>query len=365
MTFIVLFLLTLASLSIFIFIPYWTRRTESFGVSIPESLYERKDLAKMRKQYAISMSLIGLILLIIFLSIYIFMEVSETGLAILVTTLVIIYLFASFITYLVFHFKMKKLKAKEDWQNKRIQKTLVYTKFRDEKLTISNWWYIIPFVATLSIALLTLFKYDQLPNEIPINYNLAGEVTNWRTKSYGTVLMMPALQLFLIATFLFINIIIARAKQQVSSENPEKSIQQNVIFRRRWSIFLFISSIVMIAMFILFQIDSYFLKMNKVVMLILPMMVSFGMLIGALILSVTTGQGGSRVKLPENKDESVIDYDDDDYWKLGQFYFNKEDPAVFIEKRFGIGWTMNFARPLGWIFLISVIAIPLIIAIAL
>src|SRR5690625_7070713 len=34
------------------FIPYWTRRTESFGVSIPEVEYHSTPLKKMRKHYA-------------------------------------------------------------------------------------------------------------------------------------------------------------------------------------------------------------------------------------------------------------------------------------------------------------------------
>jgi uncharacterized membrane protein len=32
------------------------------------------------------------------------------------------------------------------------------------------------------------------------------------------------------------------------------------------------------------------------------------------------------------------------FWKLGIFYFNPENPKVFVPKRIGIGWTLNFAR---------------------
>ena len=31
------------------------------------------------------------------------------------------------------------------------------------------------------------------------------------------------------------------------------------------------------------------------------------------------------------------------YWKVG-FYFNPKNPKIFIPKRMGIGWTMNFGR---------------------
>jgi uncharacterized membrane protein len=34
------------------------------------------------------------------------------------------------------------------------------------------------------------------------------------------------------------------------------------------------------------------------------------------------------------------------HWKFGLFY-NKEDKRIFPPKRFGFGWTINFANPLS------------------
>jgi hypothetical protein len=52
-------------------------------------------------------------------------------------------------------------------------------------------------------------------------------------------------------------------------------------------------------------------------------------------------------------------------WFLGTFYYNPEDPAVLVAKRFGIGYTLNFARTAAWLILaaallISVVAILLV-----
>src|SRR5699024_8557051 len=94
-----------------------------------------------------------------------------------------------------------------------------------------------------------------------------------------------------------------------------------------------------------------------------PHIGALGMTIGAIALAVTTGQGGSRVKLTNETTEEVIDQDDDRYWKLGQFYYNKADPALFLEKRFGIGWTINWARPLAWISLIVLMVLVTVIPI--
>lgn len=42
-----------------------------------------------------------------------------------------------------------------------------------------------------------------------------------------------------------------------------------------------------------------------------------------------------------------MNQDDDAQWKLGMFYVNKNDSSLFIEKRYGIGFTINFGNPLA------------------
>ncbi len=54
----------------------------------------------------------------------------------------------------------------------------------------------------------------------------------------------------------------------------------------------------------------------------------------------------------------------DRYWKWGMFYFNPDDPALLVEKRFGIGYTMNFARGQAWIILALTLLVPVAIAFA-
>jgi uncharacterized membrane protein len=38
----------------------------------------------------------------------------------------------------------------------------------------------------------------------------------------------------------------------------------------------------------------------------------------------------------------------DDCWKAGVVYYNPNDPVLFVEKRAGFGYTMNFANPWAW-----------------
>lgn len=51
-----------------------------------------------------------------------------------------------------------------------------------------------------------------------------------------------------------------------------------------------------------------------------------------------------------------------DGWRLGGIvYYAPEDPALFVPKRVGIGQTFNFARPMAWVILVAILALPLVI----
>ncbi len=42
-------------------------------------------------------------------------------------------------------------------------------------------------------------------------------------------------------------------------------------------------------------------------------------------------------------------------WKLGLFYFNPVDSALFVEKRIGIGYAVNYGNPLSWLVMIGLV----------
>ena|SRR5689334_2810986 len=54
--------------------------------------------------------------------------------------------------------------------------------------------------------------------------------------------------------------------------------------------------------------------------------------------------------------------DDDQYWFGDFFYNNPDDSAMFVPKRYGFGWIMNFGNPRGKVFMIGMLLLPLLIA---
>ena len=57
----------------------------------------------------------------------------------------------------------------------------------------------------------------------------------------------------------------------------------------------------------------------------------------------------------------AVFYDDDRYWYAGVFYNNPDDPALFVPKRFGLGWTLNFGHPQAKLVLIGILLLMLVL----
>jgi uncharacterized membrane protein len=55
--------------------------------------------------------------------------------------------------------------------------------------------------------------------------------------------------------------------------------------------------------------------------------------------------------------------DDERYWSGGIFYNNLNDSDLFVPKRFGLGWTMNFGHPQAKLVLIGMLLLFLVLLI--
>lgn len=54
-----------------------------------------------------------------------------------------------------------------------------------------------------------------------------------------------------------------------------------------------------------------------------------------------------------------FDKQNDSLWKFGILYFNPKDPSLFVEKRTGLGWTLNFANKYAYGILLILILLVL------
>lgn len=351
-------LLTL--LAIQLLIPNVTRKNIFLGVKIPEDRFKTDEVKDIIRRYRIETTIVGIFLLIISSAIS-YKSMNEM----MFVAFIFIYIIVLFLVYLRWNKRAKALKKNMGWDKLGTNTVVVDTNLskgiESEKI-LSKKWFLIPIGIILINIFLSLYMYPSIPDKISTHWDLAGNVDGWMNKSIWTALLMPFTQLFMAAIMYLTYYFIKKSKKQINPNNPELSIEKNIKFVRVWGIYLLVSTIALELIFTYGNMATLGIVSNMKMFTFITLLVTAIMVIGAIVIGVKVGQGGDRLKL-DGKEEvsSKYDIDDDKYWKLGNsIYYNKEDPSIIVEKRVGIGWTVNAGTTIGMIILI----VPIIIIIA-
>ena len=339
---------------IFAIMPYIGRRTLTFGVSIPSNVFDDERLKKMRGSFAATVVILGVLLGAFSLLPYFLLD--ENTAVLLMTVLVFVYIVLIGVLYITRFRKVKAIKKEEGWAQTAPVITATDTKFSAHKRSVSALWfllYVVIIAATLAAGLLL---YEQIPEEVVMQSDFDGNPTRMVEKSMRLIMFAPAIQAAMALLMGFVYWMMQRTPPVIDPEQPQVSSIQNAKFRYRWSAFIVFMGIVLILIFAFMQLTFIVTVPQS-----LTMWVTLGstavIVITAIVLSITTGQSGSRIKIAKTKDGGTINRNDDKYWKGGAFYINKDDPALFVEKRFGVGFTINFGRPLAIILFVGILAV--------
>ena len=350
----------------FAFTPYATRKTELFGINIPSSETRNPKANKLRRNYRDIIIISGVLFLVVQIILFVLPNVAEQTQVNVFVILLFVYMALCFFIYLLFHNKMKKLKEKLEW-NKASKDTVVSNEIVVDTAPINNdvipakWLFLYPLIAAITI-LCIIFVWPFIPAEIPMQIGFDGEVSRWAAKSIQTIILIISSQWLILFIMAVVYFIMKNAKRQIDVAEPEASKVQGSRFRHILSACMVFGGAILGAimglMFILMFLNasSKFITMVPLIILVLT-------IVFVVVLYTRIGQGGSRLASSKVPNNSVVNRDDDKYWKLGVFYFNKEDPAVFVEKRFGLGYTNNFARPLSWIIFLGLVAVIVVFTI--
>src|SRR5699024_5097247 len=141
----------------------------------------------------------------------------------------ILYIIIGFFVYLKYHRQIKVLKLEKGWHQDVENKVLVDTTFRNQAYSFSVLWYLIPLGIILFTTLITFMNYEQIPKQIPTNYDLQGNVTNSTEKTGKSVLFTPSIQMFLLFVFVFVHFVIHKSQQQVSTKNDASIVSWTLL----------------------------------------------------------------------------------------------------------------------------------------
>ena len=337
--------------------PWFMKKNECFAVTIPESAQADVRFLAFRKRYAAAVLAVTLICTVALgvVSNVVLGKMSSAAdaaslNAILVAAIVAtatIPLIASFALMLHYRKKVKAIKREEGWRAET-DEAVAFIGFEEAPAPPSLAWSVVYVPIVLITLALGLALYPSTPDLVPTHIDFAGNVNQWTPKGPALIAFPLLVEVFMAACFIFSHWMTIRSKKDVDPARPAISAYAYGAFARAECILLLVGGSVLTAVLgiVMILMMTEFLSMLVTMVLIIVATLVF---VGATIaFSVVYGQSGSRLvkRLEENGD---IIADNDERWKAGIFYWNKDDASLFLPKRFGVGWTMNWARPAAWV----------------
>ena len=176
-----------------------------------------------------------------------------------------------------------------------------------------------PFLAIAAAAYFLNTHWSQIPPQFPVHWGVNGEPNRWASRDfagvYGSLLIGTAINLFFLA-FAWVLVRISR-----------KTAMRYVTIRMlQVMLYPVTFSFVFAALLPLLQIPT---STIPVVTLLIPA-------VTLLFTGALAYWSYQKIRMPAVSGE-VPEPQSDSYWKLGFFYWNPQDPAIFVSKRVGIG----------------------------
>lgn len=211
-------------------------------------------------------------------------------------------------------------------------------------------WLTVAVVILLVAIAVGVEAYPTIADPTPLHWNATGQADAYAPKSvwsvFGTVLIGLGVVALLFACSFLVRLAPLRA---VVGDTPVESLRRTRLRHR-----LLTSLLGQLAVVVAVQIgwlaaagwfapdgsETIMAGVIVLILLVLVVLVTFAVRYRHAVASWSAPSRGGRSDAP----------DDDRFWKGGLVYVNRDDPSVFVEKRFGVGWTVNFGSTGGKAF---------------
>lgn len=330
-----------------VFIGSFSKKGYTLGVSVPKDVRETEIMKQILKDYKF-MSLT----MTIFLSQCQYNLTYITKSVGFLTLFFFISLGLLALPLIIYNKNLKTMTAGLSYDKKKI--VLLDSDKSKIDLRKTMWLGYGASLIFIIIASLVLYiNYDKIANELIMKVDFDGTITRTAKKSYKNLFYPSIISLGMLIMFYFINLIIIKVRPRISTEDPELSLKNNLKAKKARTYYLILNTFLMTLLFVL-GVNILAIKNNIIPLYILTVIMVLVSIGGAIYLGMKVGTDGSRL----DKMDDFSFEEDDKYWILGaHFYNNPDDPAIFVAKRIGVGYTINIGRPLGKLIMIIIYAI--------
>lgn len=332
----------LLTAAIYAALPSWHRETFLFGVTVAPAFHSTAEAQTLLRRYRMG------VLIVSFPCLLICPWALQNDVQWLFITGILLQPLAVAVLFARFHRRVLPFAAPVS--------SVRVANISPETEKMPGGWItaISPCILLALSAFYVRLHWAEVPARFPVHWDLNGAPNGWANRSFMGVYAPTLIGLLIFCFLLAIEWSILHGAGR-GGQNPE-NVQWRSRFRHatltltvaiQWLICITFSYIVLLPFF----------AARKGPVGLWPI------LIGTLL---TIGFFVWRLIRLNQEPGSSSDGTPDECWKWGGVYYNPRDPALMVERRFGIGYTVNFGNRMSWImvgaFLLMMAGILLVVS---
>ncbi|MGA9751097.1 MAG: DUF5808 domain-containing protein [Acidobacteriota bacterium] len=227
---------------------------------------------------------------------------------------------------------------------------------RREGLPGSIYGQGLPFLILASASLYAAHHWDELPARIPIHFDAQGAPNGWAAKGLFSVFGGAGFTALLCLLMLLFSYTLLRCSRPGTTGASSGTLRR--VFLKGLLACEFLLALVGACITAMPFVTSPQGR-QRITLLVIVAAMAFPLVLLTYLGIVASRAMGRGATVEAGRPPSRGDGTPDSCWKKGMFYVNRDDPALWVPKRFGIGYTLNFGHRGAWVILGILLAIAL------
>ena len=340
--------LSLLILAIALVLPSIASPTVPFGVRVPGERAGDPTVVRQTRIYRRRVLVCGIVVAGIGVTIF-----AVTGVPLLLPLSVLLLVGVWYGCFFLANHEIRTAKAAGNWYEGVRQAVTVDTTLRTDPPRFPWLWLAPALIVTVATAVTGVLSYPSMPSVLTVHYSMRGGPDRLAAKSVGTAFSFVFVQVGV--TLLLVGIAAAifhRSRSDIDPAHPVGSAR----WHRRYMSLAAKALFGLAAMIDLGMLGSSLLMWTGTVTAWAPAVIVVPILTAVVVAAVVLSRN-NRERDEGEADTGLTHRDDDKYWRGGMFYINREDHALFVPRRFGVGWTLNFGNPRTAMLLAGVVVL--------
>ncbi|HLY20611.1 MAG TPA: DUF5808 domain-containing protein [Bryobacteraceae bacterium] len=211
---------------------------------------------------------------------------------------------------------------------------------------------VVPYAILAGTAIFLRENWDRIPARFPVHWGISGTPDRWAERSWRSVDGPLLAGVAVVALMHVLGYMVLKGSPRARMAETAEWTRR---FRRANLRMIVAMGCMISVLFAALTLNPYLANGDQ---LVIPVWLILG-----VVLALTAAFLWPIIRISQEPG-SGSDGTPDECWKLGQIYYNPDDPALMVEKRFGVGYTINFGNRASWLLvaiLLPAIFVPLLL----